>query len=38
MSNLQTHYYFKLDFKKVAQHTGGNWLIHETKHCKDNQM
>ena len=29
MSNLQT-YYFKLDFQKVDQHTGGKWLIHGT--------
>ena len=26
MSDLQT-YYFKLDFQKVDQHTGGKWLI-----------
>ena len=39
MSNLQTHYHFKLDFKKkVDQHTGGNWLVHGTKHHKDNQF
>ena len=37
MSNLQT-YYFKLDFQKVDQHTGGKWLIHGTKRCKDNQL
>ena len=30
MSNLQT-YYFKLDFQKVDQHTGGKWLIHGNK-------
>ena len=29
MSNLQTDY-FKLDFQKVDQHTGGKWLIHGT--------
>ena len=23
MSNLQTHYHFKLDFQKADQHTGG---------------
>ena len=23
MSNLQTHYHFKLDFQKVDHHTGG---------------
>ena len=38
MSNLQTYYHFKLDFQKVDQHTGGKWLIHGTKHCKDNQL
>ena len=38
MSNLQTHYYFKLDFSKVDQHTGGKWLIHGTKQCKENQL
>ena len=37
MSNLQT-YYFKLDFQKVDQHTGGKWLIHGTKCRKDNQL
>ena len=37
MSNLQT-YYFKLDFQKVDQHTGGKCLIHGTKHRKDNQL
>ena len=38
MSNLQTHYYLKLDFQKVYQHTGGKWLIHGTKRHKDNQL
>ena len=40
MSNLQTHYSFKLDFQKVDQHTGGKWLIHGTKRrrVKDNQL
>ena len=37
MSNLQT-YYFKLDFQKVDQHTGGKWLIHGTRRRKDNQL
>ena len=37
MSNLQTQY-FKLDFQKVDQHTGGKWLIHGTKRRKDNQL
>ena len=33
-----THYHFKLDFKKVDQHTGGKWLIHGTKRHKGNQL
>ena len=37
MSNLQTHYQFKLDFLKVDQHTGGKWFIHGPKH-KDNKL
>ena len=31
ISNLQTHHYFRLDFQKVDQHTGGKWLTHGTK-------
>ena len=38
LSNLQTNCYVKLDFQKVDQHTGGTWLIHGTKHYKDNQL
>ena len=38
MSNLQTYYHFKLDFQKVDQRIGGKWLIHGTKHRKDNQL
>ena len=39
MSNLcQSYYHFKLDFQKVDQHTGGKWLIHDTKCRKDNQL
>ena len=38
VSNLQTHYHFKLDFQKVYQHTRGKWLIHGTKHSKDSQL
>ena len=38
MSNLQTYYHFKLDFQKVDQHTGGKWLIHDTKRHKDNKL
>ena len=38
MLNLQTYYYFKINFQKVDQHTGGKWLIHCTKRRKDNQL
>ena len=38
MSNLQTHYDFKLDFQKVGQYIGGKWLIHSTKQCRDDQL
>ena len=38
MLNSQTHNHFKLDFQKVDQYTGGKWLIHRTKHHKDNQL
>ena len=38
MPNLQTHYHFKLDVQEVDQHTRGKWLIHGTKHHKDNQL
>ena len=38
MSNLQTHCHFKLDFQNVDKHKGGKWLIHHTKHYKDNQL
>ena len=38
MSNLQTHYHFKLELIKMDRHTGGKWLIHGTKHHKDNQL
>ena len=38
MSNLQNHYHFKLDFQKVDQYTGDNWLIHDTKCHKGNQL
>ena len=36
MSNLQTHYHFKLGFRKVDQ--GSKRLIHDTKYRKDNQL
>ena len=29
---------FKTNFQKVDQHPGGVWLIHSTKHQKDNQF
>ena len=38
MSNLQTHFHFHIDFQKVDQHTWGTWLIHGSKHRKDNQL
>ena len=38
MSNLQTHYHFKLDFQKVGKHTAGRWLFLGTKRHKDNQL
>ena len=38
MSSLQTYYHFQLNFRKVDQHTGGKWLVHDTKRRKDNQL
>ena len=38
MSILQIRYHFKLDFQEVDQGTGGKWLIHGTKHRRDNQL
>ena len=38
MSYLQNHYHFNLDFEKKDQHRGSKWLIHGTKHRKDNQL
>ena len=38
MSNLQGNFHLKLDFQNVDQHTGGKWLIHDTKHSKDNRL
>ena len=29
---------FKIDSQKLDQHAGGNWLIHDTKRRKDNQL
>ena len=33
----ETHFHYQLDFQKVDEHTGDKWLIHGTKHRKDNQ-
>ena len=38
LSNVQTHYLFKLDSQKVVQHTGSKLLIHGTKHHKESQL
>ena len=38
MSNLRLACCLKVDFQKVDQHTGGKWLIYDTKHHKDNQV
>ena len=38
MSNLQPNYCLEFDFRKVDQHAGGKWLIHDTKRRKDNQL
>ena len=35
---LQNPLSFQIDFQKVEQHTGGKWLMHGTKHRKDNQL
>ena len=34
MSSSQTYYHFKIDH----QHAEGKWLIHGTKHRKDNHL
>ena len=38
MSNLQPNCCLKIDFQKVDQHTGGKWLIHDSKRRNDNQL
>ena len=38
MSNLQRNCCLKVDFQNVDQHTGGKWLIPDTKRHKDNQL
>ena len=37
MSNPQPNWCLNIDFQKVDQHSGGQWLIHDTKRRKDNQ-
>ena len=38
MSNLQPNCFLKIDFEKVDKHTGGKWLIHDTKRRNGNQL
>ena len=38
MSNLQPKCCLNVDFEKVEKHTGGKWLIHDTKRRKNNQL
>ena len=38
MSNLQPNYCLKVDFQKVDQYTGGEWLIHDTKRRMGKQL
>ena len=38
MSNLQANCCLKVNFQKMDQNTWNKWLIHDTKHCKDNQL
>ena len=38
MSNLQSNCCLIVDFQKVDKHTGGKWLIHDTKYRKDNRL
>ena len=38
MTNLQTHYHFKMDSPKLDQYAGGTCLIHDAKHYKENQL
>ena len=37
MPNLQLSCGLQVNFQIVDQHTGGKWLIHDTKRRKDNQ-
>ena len=38
MSNAQTNCCLKVDFQKVDHHTGGKWLIQDTKRRNDAQL
>ena len=38
MSNLQPNCCLEFEFRKVDQHAGGKWLIHDTKRRKDNHI
>ena len=38
VSHMQPNWCLKIDFQKGDQHTGCKWLIHDTKHRKDNQL
>ena len=38
LSNLQPNCCSKIDYQNVDHHAGGKWLIHDTKHRKDNQL
>ena len=38
MSNLHPNCCLKIDFQKVDQYAGGEWLIHDTKRRIDNQL
>ena len=38
MSNLEPNCCLKFDFRKVDQHAGGKWLIHDTKRRKNNLL
>ena len=38
MSNLQRNCCLKINFQKLDQHAGGQWLIQDTKRHKNNQL
>ena len=35
---IQPNWCLKIDFQKLDQHAAGQWLIHDTKRRKDNQL